>query len=450
MYDAGIALIMERKYYTIDGVKNVYYECVDAAYGCVYDFNNSGKNFCCLSGICENEFITNRVDSNKQYEYCSFKTLSDLAKLNGNTTSLKKFMNEYRRDIGKCYIFDGDHTFETITDKKILAAIGKECIEFDDRKSMDEKNILKIYKEVKETIISQDEQVMQILTSLFKNQKLASSSLSNEVIAKLRENVFVYGGKGTGKTEILKKIGKACGVPVAFEEATSLSVDGYNGRSIKDILKDLYLSSGKNIELAQRGILVIDGFDKLCDNRCESRVNISNISVQRELVNLLEGLTCHIDDVAFNTSKLSVVAIGEFSNLMAFSNYRDIISSSTKNYGIIPELIGNFSNFVKMNTLFRKDLFNILVNSNLSPLNTYKQLFESMNIEFTYNEGFLDYVANQTLYMNIGARGLKIVFDEIMNEALFEILTGECLSINLTRPLKDLKAYSLTRKRDNR
>ena len=69
-------------------------------------------------------------------------------------------------------------------------------------------DISQMYSSIKKTIISQDEQIMQILTTLFKNQKVINSALDDDMIAKLKENLIIYGSTGTGKTEILKRISK--------------------------------------------------------------------------------------------------------------------------------------------------------------------------------------------------------------------------------------------------
>ena len=50
---------------------------------------------------------------------------------------------------------------------------------------------------------------------------------------------------------------------IVIEDATSLSETGYQGRKVTDMLEDLFLAAKGDKELAQKGILVIDEFDKL-------------------------------------------------------------------------------------------------------------------------------------------------------------------------------------------
>ena len=95
----------------------------------------------------------------------------------------------------------------------------------------------------------------------------------------------------------------------------------------------------------------------------------------------------------------------------------------------------------------KEDIKKILTESDFSPLNTYRLLFESMNIEFSYDEDFIDYIAEKAIALNSGARSLKTVFDDTISSAMFRIFAGEYSSINLTRPTNDEKPYVLTKKR---
>ena len=46
---------------------------------------------------------------------------------------------------------------------------------------------------------------MQILTTLFKNQKVVNGSFDIDMISKLKENLIIYGPTGTGKNRNFKK-----------------------------------------------------------------------------------------------------------------------------------------------------------------------------------------------------------------------------------------------------
>ena len=107
-----------------------------------------------------------------------------------------------------------------VVNKDLLDYLNKKN-EFDERDINNSSDIASIYSRIKETIISQDEQIMQILTTLFKNQKIVNSQLNSDLVSKLKANIIIYGPTGTGKTEILKRISKIYNIPIVIEDATS-------------------------------------------------------------------------------------------------------------------------------------------------------------------------------------------------------------------------------------
>lgn len=355
-------------------------------------------------------------------------------------------MKKYQCYIGYYYTYDSKkRTFYSIDDQNLLQKIQVTSKDYDDAILNNDTDISQMYSAIKETIVSQDEQIMQILTSLFKNQKVINSSLSLDMIAKLKENIIVYGSTGTGKTEILKRIANIYIIPIVIEDATSLSETGYVGRNIEDMLENLYAAAGEDIEKAQKGILVIDEFDKLAESG-KSFDHISRIGVQRSLLKLLDGSAFYFKGKKFDTSKLSIVALGAFTGIVESDDYSNVSSTDFVNYGIMRELMGRFSKLIAMNSLTKEDIKKILVESNFSPLNTYKLLFESMNIEFSYDNDFIDYVADKAFALNSGARSLKTIVDDTISSAMFRIFAGEYSAIKLTGPTNEKKPYVLTKK----
>lgn len=390
------------------------------------------------------------IDSNSVYYSADFKTLKELCKENNYLYNYNTFKNIsiYRDWIGDYFTYDSkEMKFIRITNQELLQKIRGTIKDYDDTILNNNTDISQMYSAIKKTIISQDEQIMQILTSLFKNQKVINSSLGLDMIAKLKENIIVYGPTGTGKTEILKRIANIYKIPIVIEDATSLSEIGYVGRNITDMLENLYLAAGKDIEKAQKGILVIDEFDKLAEKDRNSKDHVSRIGVQRSLLKLLDGSTFYFEDKKFDTSRLSVVALGAFTGIVDNDDYSNVSSTDFVNYGIMRELMGRFSKLVAMNSLSKEDIKKILIESDFSPLNTYRLLFESMNIEFSYDEDFIDYIAEKAVALNSGARSLKTVFDDTISSAMFRIFAGEYSAINLTKPNNNEKAYVLTKKR---
>lgn len=212
--------------------------------------------------------------------------------------------------------------------------------EFDEEVFEKNTDISTMYNSVKKTIISQDEQIMQTLTALFKNQMVVKSDLDIDLIAKLKENILIYGSTGTGKTEILKRISKLYDIPIVIEDATSLSETGYQGQKITDMLEDLCSTANGDIKLAEKGILVIDEFDKLAEKLGDIQSHVSRLGVQRFLLKLLDRTLFYFDNKQFDSSRLTVVCVGAFTEITNGDDYKKLTTEDFRSYGIMRELIG--------------------------------------------------------------------------------------------------------------
>ena len=441
LYHVGIDSLIERKKVIINNKEFEYFEEVDVVLGCFHKTKTGEPYFWILSGkylgIC---FNSNDVE-NSPYLITQYENVANLI-LENNATNFDVLFKKYKKTLGNFYVRDGTK-LSMINDNKIIKEIKKSKKDFNEEELDNDADISNMYQSIKKTIISQDEQIMQILTSLFKNQKVINSNLSDDMKLKLKENIIIYGSTGTGKTEILKRIAKIYNVPIVIEDTTLLSETGYVGRDVSEMLKDLYLESGEDIKKAESGILVLDEFDKLAEKNNTGQDHVSRVGVQRSLLKLLDGATFYIDNETFDTSKLSVVALGAFSGISDSDDYSNVTSSDFISYGIIRELMGRFSKKIPMNSLSKDDIKDILIKSDFSPLNTYKLLFESMNIKFSYGDDFIDYIADKAVELKSGARSLKTVVDDEISGAMFRIFAGDYTSIHLTSPNEDNKCYEL-------
>lgn len=375
-----------------------------------------------------------------------FKTFAEMSKEVGGFKP-RKFLSEYEKRLGKFYTYDPNKDeFSEIKDAEFLAR--------NKRKTHDNLDILSMYSEVKKTIISQDEQIKQILASVYKNQKIVNSSLDDDTIRKLKENIIVYGPTGTGKTEILSQVAKLCDVPIVIEDITSFTETGYVGRDVSDMLLDLYSAAGMDLELAERGILVIDEFDKVAEGgEYGNTEGPSRSGVQRSLLKLLDGGTLSVREdnydaavMDFNTSKLTVVALGAFSGIKKDDDYSDVSTRDFIDRGIMREVMGRFSKLVAMNQFEREDYKKILLESNLSPINTYQKLFEELGIKFSYDDDLIDYIIDEAVALDCGARSLKTVFDGIISDSLFDVFSNNSKEVHLSVPKDKTKSYAVRKR----
>ena len=383
-----------------------------------------------------------KLHNEEEYVFVS-DNLENSIKNNDNKVNFREIKTKKMNNTSKYYIRDLNGTdLVKVVNNDLLDYLNKKN-EFDESDINNSSDIASMYSKIKETIISQDEQIMQILTTLFKNQKIVNSQLNSDLVSKLKENIIIYGPTGTGKTEILKRISKIYNIPIVIEDATSLSETGYIGRNITDMLEDLYHASDNNIKLAQKGILVIDEFDKLAEKQEYGKSHVSREGVQRSLLKLLDGSLFYFNNIKFDTSKLTIIGLGAFTGITSDNNYKNITSQDFINYGIMRELIARFSKTIPMNHLSKDSIIKIIKESNFSPINTYRELFKLLNIEYDFDDSFIDYIAEISVLQKNGARSIKTIFDNCISSALFKIFAGEYSSIKLVAPEENGNAYIL-------
>ncbi len=443
-----IGYLLKKKHITYEKRKYEIFEFIDYVAGINFT-NTEHKELCnILSGTNVGIYADalNEKADEDEYVFLENDLIKDIESID-NHVNFTKIREKKLAETAQYYLRnDTGNGLIKLKNEGLISYLQKSEKDFDEDEFEKNTDISTMYSSIKKTIISQDEQIMQILTALFKNQKVINSDLNMDLIAKLKENILIYGSTGTGKTEILKRISKLYKIPIVIEDATSLSETGYVGRKITDMLEDLCLAADNDIKLAEKGILVIDEFDKLAEKSGDNQSHVSRIGVQRSLLKLLDGTLFYFDNKKFDTSKLTVVGLGAFTGITDGDDYKHITTDDFMKYGIMRELIGRFSKTIPMNPLKKDDIIKILKESDFSPINTYQKLFEMLEVKFEFTDDFIEYIAELAIAKHSGARSLKTVFDDCISSALFRIFAGEYSSISLVRPdIENNKPYILTK-----
>ena len=334
-----------------------------------------------------------------------------------------------------------DNQFELISDKDTIDKINES-------KNL---NINKIYKNILETIKGQDEHVKSILSSIMWNKKLNDSSLSSYDIAKNKHNILLMGKTGTGKTEIIRQISKNINIPLVVVDATNYTEEGYVGKSVDDMLVQLVYEAEGSIKDAQKGILVIDEFDKLAGH--DERSSVNKEGVQRSLLTIIEGTKRKIKiegrECNFDTHGLTVVLLGAFTNifqtkkdrLIGFNDhgFRDSsfdnnieLSKKIVSYGIEPEIVGRLNKIRKLNDLTKQDLIRILKSPKGRLMSTLG-LLKQDNIEIEVDDSYLEEIANRAIIDDKGVRSLNRVVDEIIEKDFNSLMFGETKKIKIKK-----------------
>lgn len=307
--------------------------------------------------------------------------------------------------------------------------------------------ISNVINKVKESIVSQDEPIKRLVTAIYKNIIFDDP--------KAKSNILLYGPTGVGKTEIVKTLAKFFGLPIVIEDMTRFTDAGYKGASIDDILRDLYFNANEDINLAQKAIVVLDEIDKKAGGESEKSFNKED--VLKSLLSLIEGGTFEVETsergetISFDTSQLTVIAMGAFSDLLqpikktnsiGFSNTnekkdttKEITVEDFIKYGLPVEFLGRFKSIIKMNSLSLKDLEKILKESDLSSLKILKQKFkDKLNIDLNISDEIIGKIALKAYERKTGARALNVIVDEMFEEILYQAFNNpkaiDTVSIN--------------------